>query len=75
MSCVIVTGCDTSLINSIAKVFPTFYDLLCMQHITKNVTSKTKCVLRNKQSKDEDGKMIKHNQILKPMMRNHSRNW
>ncbi|XP_050908699.1 protein FAR-RED ELONGATED HYPOCOTYL 3-like [Lathyrus oleraceus] len=36
---VIVTDRDITLMNSVAKVFPTSYTLLCRHHITKNVRS------------------------------------
>lgn len=39
---VIITDRDTALMNSVSKVFPTSYTLLCRYHITKNVSSQVK---------------------------------
>lgn len=56
---VIVIDRDTALMNSVARVFPTSYALLCSYHITKNVRNILKCVVRAKQIKGEDEKIVK----------------
>lgn len=56
---VIVIDRNTTLMNSTAKVFPTFYALLCRYHIIKNVRSKPKYEVGTKQIKGEDEKMAK----------------
>lgn len=38
----IVIDCDTTLMNSVAKVFPASYALLCRFHITKHVRGRVK---------------------------------
>ena len=55
----IVTDHDTTLMNVIAKVFPSSYALLCRYHITKNVRSRVKIAAGTKQIESEDGKMVK----------------
>ncbi|XP_050915419.1 uncharacterized protein LOC127130456 [Lathyrus oleraceus] len=45
---VIVINRDTALINSVAKIFPTFYALLCRYHITNNVKSRVKPAMKEK---------------------------
>ena len=59
MTQVIVTHCDTTLMNSIATVFPTSSILLCKYHITKNVKSRVKPAVGMKQVKREDAKLVK----------------
>lgn len=65
---VILTDRDTTLMNSIAKVFPTSYALLCKYHITKNVRSRLKSTVGTKQIKDEDGKMVKPSVVLEKII-------
>lgn len=59
MSHVIVTYCNTTLMNSVAKKIPKSYVLFCKYHITKNVISRLKHAVGTKQIKSEDGKMVK----------------
>lgn len=59
---VIVTHRDTSLMNFVTKKFPTSYALLCRNHIRNNA------ILGNKQTKGENGKTVKPNQILELIM-------
>lgn len=56
MSQVIVTDRNNSLISFVAKIFPASYSLWCLHLITKNVRSKIKEILENKQIKDGDEK-------------------
>lgn len=56
---VIITDRDTTLMNSIATVFPTSSTLLCKYHIIKNMRSRVKHVADTKQVKHEDGKLVK----------------
>ncbi|XP_050896317.1 protein FAR1-RELATED SEQUENCE 6-like [Lathyrus oleraceus] len=65
---VIVTDRYTSLMNSVAKVFPTSYALLCSCHTTKNVRSRVKVAVGTKQIKVEDGKMVKAGLIVEKIM-------
>lgn len=58
MSQVIVTECDATFMNSIAKVFLTSHVLLCMYHITKNVTGRLNTTIKIKQLKGKDEKMV-----------------
>ncbi|XP_050898021.1 uncharacterized protein LOC127104925 [Lathyrus oleraceus] len=55
----IVTDCDTALINSVVKVFPSSYALLYRYHITKNVRSQVKPAVGTKHIESGDGKMVK----------------
>lgn len=64
----IVTAHDTTLINSVAKVFPTSYALLCRYRITKNVISRLNPVVKTKQIKGEDGIIVKVYVILESIM-------
>lgn len=59
MSQVIITGCDTTLMNPVGTVFPTSLTLLCKYYITKNVRSRVKLAVGTKQVKLQDGKMVK----------------
>lgn len=65
---VIIIDRHTALMNSVAKVFPTSYALLCQYHITKKVRSRLKPVVGNKQIKDEDKKMVKPDVVLETIM-------
>lgn len=62
---VIVTYCDTALMNSVAKKNLKSYVLLCKYHITKNVISRLKHAVGTKQIKSEDGKMVKPTRFWK----------
>lgn len=65
---VIVTDHNTALINSIAKVFSNSYRLLCRYHIKKNTRSQVKPMVRTKQIKGEDIKMVKTDVIVERIM-------
>lgn len=65
---VIVTDHDTTLMNSITKVFPNSYTLLCRYHITKNVRSRVKPTVGKKQIESEDGKMMKEGVVMEKIM-------
>lgn len=65
---VIVTDCNTLLMNLVTHIYPTSYALLCRYHVTKNMRSKTKGAFGNKQIKDKYGKLIKPSQILEFLM-------
>lgn len=65
---VIVTNRNTTLMNSIAKVFPASYVLLCRYHMAKKERSKLKPTVGTKQIKSEDGKMVKAGVILESIM-------
>lgn len=64
----IVIDRDTVLVNSIVKVFHTFYALLCRYRITKNVRSRVKPAAGTKQIKSEDGKMVKESSVMEKIM-------
>lgn len=57
MSKVIVIDYNTTLMNSVAKVFLTSYALLCRYHTTKNVRSQVKPAVGTKQI--ESNEMVK----------------
>lgn len=65
---VIVIDRNISLMNLVAKMFPTSYALLCRYHITKNVRSRRRHVVRTKQIKGGDGKMAKASVILESIL-------
>lgn len=65
---VIVTDHDTTLMNSVAKVFPTSYALLCRYDITKNVRSRVKPVVGTQQIKGEYEIIVKANVIVERIM-------
>ncbi|XP_050914620.1 protein FAR1-RELATED SEQUENCE 5-like [Lathyrus oleraceus] len=56
LSQVIITDCDTTLMNLVATVFPTLSALLCKYHITKNVRSRVKHVVAPNKSNMKMGK-------------------
>ncbi|XP_050918616.1 uncharacterized protein LOC127136054 [Lathyrus oleraceus] len=65
---VIVIDRDTSLMNSVAKVFPNLYALLCRYHITKNVKRWVKPAVGMKHIKAKDGKMVNEGMTVEQIM-------
>lgn len=65
---VIVNDRNTTLMNPVAKVFPTSHILFCRYHITKYVRSILKLPIGTKQIKGEYGKMFKASVILESIM-------
>lgn len=61
---VVVTNRNTTLMNSVANVFPTSYVLLSKYHKTENVRDRLNLAVGTKQIKSEDRKMVKPSQIL-----------
>lgn len=57
---IIITNHNTTLMNSVAEVFPTSYALICRYHIIKNVISRLKPTIYIKQIKGKDEKMVKN---------------
>lgn len=54
--------------NSITKIFPISYDLLCMYHITKHARDIISIALETKQVNGEDEKIVKLGQILESII-------
>lgn len=65
---VIITDRDTTIMNSVAMVFPTSSILFCKYHITKNVRSRVKPTIDTKQVRNEDGKIVKHGVVVENIM-------
>ncbi|XP_058755172.1 uncharacterized protein LOC131628348 [Vicia villosa] len=64
----IVTDRDPTLMNVVAKVFPSSDALICRYHISCNVISKVKPVVGTKQAATEGGKAVKPGVIVDQMM-------
>lgn len=64
----IVTDRDTALMNLVAKLFPSYYVLLCRYHIIENVRSRVKSIVWTKQINVEDGKFVKTGVIVEKLM-------
>lgn len=64
----IITDCDTTLMNSVATMFPTSSPLICKYHITKTVRSRVKLAVGTKHFKGEDGKMVKPGVMVEKIM-------
>lgn len=65
---VIVTDRDTTLMNSIGKVFRISNAILCRYHITKDIRSRLKPAICTKQIKGKDRKIVKPGVVLEKIM-------